>query len=806
MNWEDILKNIQISSQRTGSREYVKPDEDEEVPNVEQEDEDCRQWWKDLMDMCDKLLDYVSVAKYKRSGYFKNPEYMDNELLCKAKEVIIDPSKDHRLTGRFSSKPDWYKYDFRVIAFGSLQTSLSFIFNTNDDNTMRPRPTLTIKMLIEGEPIYDKTSSFNYDHLSSWMEISTEYVIEEISSHIDTSKLREYIEEVDRLYIGWANSQDELNKSTIQIGSQKTSSRDYVKPEEDDEDCFKWWNGLFKIIKRMILEVNSEYSSDTLDNINFKNLTNKYLCERKEKILKNPPQFYLLVAGYYKYMSEPGDPLNFSASVDKLTPSIFFYVKLHAHVTPIKEEVWVQLEENTKDIKTYTPAAALELVKKFHTAELDLMDYLNIDGNPLMTAELIEIYDDYLRETFDVKKNIQISGQRTSSRDYVKPDEDDEDCREWWRELHKIFNKMISAIDRNATLVIDNKVEKTDNQILCELRDAILKMDVEQNTAGTYGRNFVYRKEVIKPSTRGDKVINMGNGGLGIYGKMLDTKPGPYSGSYATRLNDKINFYSYYGPVFNQTTLFDANVSIWNDSILYELNRIKEKTGEGKLYAYSVVEPFLEAELELKKHINDPNPAPFIASKIIAIYETYLNSDVKKSITVSSQKISGRNYVKPEEPNCYEKVQKIADKIMKFTYPDKFNMDNPVRESKYSKFYIKDYYQGMPVSEINESDRLSLETHFIENLDEETCCLILETIDKYKGQNFVEAEVSAPMADGAEKGLFIYTKEITTQTCWIQIFFSSGKHIAATLSIKLDIQTYIHPNTIIDIEDIFESR
>ena len=142
---------------------------------------------------------------------------------------------------------------------------------------------------------------------------------------------------------------------------------------------------------------------------------------------------------------------------------------------------------------------------------------------------------------------------------------------------------------------------------------------------------------------------------------------------------------------------------------------------------------------------------------------------------------------------------------MKFTYSDKFNMDNPVRETKYSKFYVNGYYEGMPANEINESERLSLETHFIENLDNETCCLILETIDKYKGQNFLDVEVSAPMADGAEEGLFIYTKEITSQTCWIQIFFSSGKHIATTLSLKLDLNN-IPPDIMIEIEDIFESR
>jgi hypothetical protein len=420
-----------------------------------------------------------------------------------------------------------------------------------------------------------------------------------------------------------------------------------------------------------------------------------------------------------------------------------------------------------------------------------------------MTAKLIEIYDDYLREKFDVKKNIQISGQKTSSRDYVKPDEDDEDCREWWRELHRIFNKMINAIDRNATLVMDNEVEKTDNKILCELRDSILAMDVEQNTDGIYGRNFIYKKELIKPYTRDDKVtINVGSGGLSVRGNMLDTKPGPYSGPYTTRLQDKMIFSSFYGDYPNWKNLFNASVSIWNDSILYELNKLKKR---GEVYAYNVVEKFLELELELKKHINDPKPAPFIAMKLIAIYETYLNSDVKKSITLGSQKTSGRNYVKPDEPSCKEQVQEIADRIMAFKN-DNFDMDNPIRNGDYHKFYVNGYYEGMPTNEINEADRLSLETHFIGILDEETCCLILETIDKYKGQNYVEVEVRAPKADGYDKGVFIYTKEITYDNCIIQIFFPAGKHIAATLSIRLHLKDTIPQRVIQDIEDIFESR
>lgn len=787
MNWEDILKNIQISSQKTGSRNYVKPDEDEEVPDVEQNDEDCRQWWEDLMDMLDELLNYITDSKYKKAGFRGNVDSLSRAQQCEAKQKIIEGEVG--IVGRFSFKQEWYKYERRVYRFGSKPrelngTFLRFTFDTNDDNKILLRPTLTVHIVIDGKYIYDKNGSFNLDHDIS--TITGNSVAEKISKHIEKPAFSRFIEEVDIHYIGWGDSQDALEKSTIQIGSQKTSSRDYVKPEDDDEDCFKWWRGLFAILDRLILAVDKNHTSKEHD---FGNLTNEYLCQKKEEMLNEPVKFYSAVTGYLKYGGPPSG-INAGLSIaieDYRQPQLFVGVKLREDLVFYNEEIPIQLEENTADVKTYTNAAVFEVVKKFHVAELDLMQYVNIDGDPKMTAKLIEIYDDYLREKFDVKKNIQISSQKTSSRDYVKPDEDDEDCREWWRELHRIFNKMINAIDRNATLIIDNQVEKADNQLLCELRDEILRKDIVTNfskVAG-YGKTIGYGKEIPN------------KGGAFIFGQGISDEPNPLRKS-------KLNFQSELFLLGRRSTeyLFNHSVSVWNDSILYELNKLKKR---GEVYAYNVVEPFLELELKLKKHINDPNPAPFIAMKLIAIYETYLNSDVKKSITIGSQKTSSRNYVKPDEPSCKEQVLNIADKIMAFEN-DNFNMDNPIRIGDSNKFYINGYYEGMPSEEINEADRLSLETHFIESVDEETCCLILETIDKYKGQNYVEVEVRAPKADGYDKGYFIYTKEITYDICIIQIFFPAGMHIAATLSIRLHLKDTIPQRVIQDIEDIFESR
>ena len=72
---------------------------------------------------------------------------------------------------------------------------------------------------------------------------------------------------------------------------------------------------------------------------------------------------------------------------------------------------------------------------------------------------------------FEILKNIQISGQRTSSRDYVLPDEDDDTCRER-------FNKMMDFIDTNWEGSVDNDLEETNlwpEEVFCKALEAINK-------------------------------------------------------------------------------------------------------------------------------------------------------------------------------------------------------------------------------------------------------------------------------------------------------------------------------------------
>ena len=56
-----------------------------------------------------------------------------------------------------------------------------------------------------------------------------------------------------------------------------------------------------------------------------------------------------------------------------------------------------------------------------------------------------------------ILKNIQISGQKTSSDDYISPVEDD-DCLDWWLKLESLLNKLAYRFSReNGRNLIDFK-------------------------------------------------------------------------------------------------------------------------------------------------------------------------------------------------------------------------------------------------------------------------------------------------------------------------------------------------------------
>lgn len=71
---------------------------------------------------------------------------------------------------------------------------------------------------------------------------------------------------------------------------------------------------------------------------------------------------------------------------------------------------------------------------------------------------------------FDILKNIQISSQRTSSRDYVNPDDDEEDCLAWFTKLYQLMQGD-EVIERE--LYIEDYREYTNEKLWCPLKNNI---------------------------------------------------------------------------------------------------------------------------------------------------------------------------------------------------------------------------------------------------------------------------------------------------------------------------------------------
>lgn len=79
MMWKKILKNIQISSQRTSSKDYVLPDDD---------DGDCRRWFEELFNECEELKDYFSDYGSDIRYVNEFPEFDEDEY-CRYRDAIL---------------------------------------------------------------------------------------------------------------------------------------------------------------------------------------------------------------------------------------------------------------------------------------------------------------------------------------------------------------------------------------------------------------------------------------------------------------------------------------------------------------------------------------------------------------------------------------------------------------------------------------------------------------------------------------------------------------------------------------------
>jgi len=95
---------------------------------------------------------------------------------------------------------------------------------------------------------------------------------------------------------------------------------------------------------------------------------------------------------------------------------------------------------------------------------------------------------------FDLLKNIQISSQKTSSRDYVKPDKDGGECRKWWEDLENLFNNLgvkLHPANSGHEFKFDFIAEKSEDE-LCKMREDVKAGFTQVGDAGDtlYIENF----------------------------------------------------------------------------------------------------------------------------------------------------------------------------------------------------------------------------------------------------------------------------------------------------------------------------
>ena len=90
---------------------------------------------------------------------------------------------------------------------------------------------------------------------------------------------------------------------------------------------------------------------------------------------------------------------------------------------------------------------------------------------------------------FQILKNIQIGSQRTGSKDYVKPDEPEEDCFEWFKQLYYLMQgEEILEPDMD----IQPFREYTNEKLWCPLKKGIkFSRTTQMRQPGVQTLNFV---------------------------------------------------------------------------------------------------------------------------------------------------------------------------------------------------------------------------------------------------------------------------------------------------------------------------
>ena len=105
----------------------------------------------------------------------------------------------------------------------------------------------------------------------------------------------------------------------------------------------------------------------------------------------------------------------------------FFDELFRGKVNLLNDSMRAQLE---RSVPEYPEAYVFDILKNFSSAELELKEHIKDSNMSLdLTAALIEFYEDYVREHFDISKSIQIGGQKGKTKDIrLPPKEDDDEC------------------------------------------------------------------------------------------------------------------------------------------------------------------------------------------------------------------------------------------------------------------------------------------------------------------------------------------------------------------------------------------
>ena len=509
----------------------------------------------------------------------------------------------------------------------------------------------------------------------------------------------------------------------IQISGQKGKTKDIrLPPKEEDEDCKPWFERLFKLCDDFLREVGGgkqpKIYTSPIDR--FRVFSNEQLCEAKEDILRGQVStigkgtLYKHGEGGWKFST---NFIRFYFTMARDIP--FVEITVQVNKVPIYDKT-AFFDYDVSE--TYLASdAVIDLVSLI--ADINQHINYNDDGNNksliYATRKTHSIYYEWYQK--NISKAIQIGRQKGKTKDIrLPPKEDDNDCRQWWRDLHKILNKMISAIDINATLVIDNKIESPEltEEMLCYARDKIMEAEVEVKNMPI---GFLYRKAF------GDVAYYTNNPRYGGVQVIFDNLS-------ASVLVLKTYLGSF--PV-----LFVARVNLLNDSMRAELERSVPEYPQA--FVFDILKNFSSAELELKEHIKDSTMSLDLTAALIEFYEDYVREhfDISKSIQIGGQKGKTKDIRLPpkeEDDDCITKLIAMSKKIQNFRH-ERFPERNAMVKDD-SLFWIGDLdLSEKPYATIpNNPDLLEINWEGLDTITEEEACLYLELIERYKNTTNVE--------------------------------------------------------------------